>query len=902
MSDLPALQLREENLLPSVKAYLQTLEQQLLRWHEEKRDPTQVILLRTESIDRLLVSLFKLAQDLHRKEPKSSKSEDLTVTLLSQGGYGRKELCLHSDIDLLFLYEGKADPFLKLFTGRILQTLWDAGLEVGFATRTVKDCKKLLESDLTILTALIDARFIAGEPGLAEKVSQMIDRYFASEKNRDRFVRLKMDENKERQERYGDSVYLLEPNLKEGEGGLRDYHTLYWIARIYGGIQSPQELVNRNFLTQEEFDQLWEALKFLWTIRNELHRRTGRRSDQMLFEFQEPIAHWLGFENTTQFLGVELFMQRYYAQAKCIYQLTERSVKKLHRVQPKLFSPPKIVVDDEHFRILDGKLTIASPQVFEQEPLYLLKIFQMAHHLDLPIDDFAKEKIEKNLFRIDDTLQSSPEAGRVFRQMLKKHRGLGKRLVEMNDLGVLGAYLPEFQKLRFRVQHDIYHVYTVDVHSIFAVGELGNLEEGDYATTHPTLHELIREIEKKDLLAFATLYHDIGKGEGRGHVEKGAPLIRRAGARLGFSAAEVDTLEFLELSHLLMTHLAFRRDLEDQNLIIQFAKSMQNLELLNMLYLQTFCDVKGVSAEAMTDWKASLLEYLYLKTREVIQKGSFTKERASALVPKVLEDVFKLLGTDHDKIKCREFFAMMAPRYLLSVPPPMIVRHVKLWEIFAGNPIVFESRFLEREGLNEVTLFTRESPALFSRMAGLFAAHNINIIESQLNVSNQGHALQIFKVADHEGRAITDPEKWTRIEKDLRDVLEGRVRIENLVAEKFRPSLFKKKVAQQLPTQIEIDNDLSAYYTVIDIYTSDRVGLLYQITSTLSALSLYVDVSKISTKVDQVADTFYVKDIFGHKITSQERLNKIREILQKVVEEEPVPGWRPPGALLEKAI
>ena len=883
--------LREENLLTTVKSYLDRVQEQLIRIHEETRDPIQVSLFRAESMDRLLISLYRLAEEIHQK---NGGKNGLRSALLTQGGYGRKELCLHSDIDLLFLYEGKAEGFIKLLTGKILQNLWDAGLEAGFATRTVKDCRRLMEDDLTIMTSLIDARYLAGDQTIVQEFEEMFSRYFSSPKNKERFFRKKRDENEERREKFGGSVYLLEPNLKEGEGGLRDYHSLHWFAKIKDGIREPQDLVARGHLSREEFDSLWEALKFLWTIRNELHRRAGRRVDQLTFDHQEPVAHWFGFENTPQFLGVELFMQKYYAQAATVQRLTEKVVRRLERREPGLFPPPRTPLEDKNLRLLEGRLTIASPDLFEKDPLYLMRIFDVARRAGVEIDDFAKEEIEKNCFRIDEGFRNRPEAAALFRQILSETNGLGALLIRMNDLGVLRAFLPEFAKLHFRVQHDLYHVYTVDVHSIFAVGELEKLARGDYSRSHPTLSELIRDVLQKDLLAFAILYHDIGKGEGRGHVEKGAPIIREAGERLGFSPGEVDTLEFLERSHLIMTHLAFRRDLEDQNLIIQFARAMGSLDLLNLLYVLTFCDVKGVSPEAMTDWKASLLEYLYLKTREVIQKGAFTKERASSLIPKVLEEVLHLLPSERDQEKCREFFSMMPPRYLLATSPVQIVRHVRLWEKFEPEHVVFEARALEKEGLNEVTLLTWENPVLFPRMTGLFAAHNINIIEAQLNLSTKGHALQIFKVTDAEGKMIEDPDRWQRIEKDLRNVLEGRIPIETLVAEKFRPSLFKKKVAQIRPMRVDIDNDLSPYYTLIDIFTHDRTGLLYQITSTLSSLGLYVDVSKISTKVDQVADTFYVKDIFGHKITSEERLKKIREVLTKVIDEEPTPGWRPP--------
>ncbi len=294
------IELQPENILSSVRGYLEQVKSEVLRLHEEARDPVQAIAYRTEAIDRLLVSLYQLAVGMHER---NGGTKELRSALLSQGGYGRKELCLHSDIDLLFLYEGKADAFVKLLTETVLRTLWDAGLEVGFATRTIPDCKRMMERDLTIMTSLVDVRFIAGDRSLEEKFDQMISRYFSSDKNREMFFQLKMKENEERDGKYGGSVYLLEPNLKEGEGGLRDYHSLYWLARIRDGIEGPHDLATRRYVTEEEFKELWNALTFLWMVRNELHRRTGRRVDQLTFEHQEPIAHWMGFLNTPEILG-----------------------------------------------------------------------------------------------------------------------------------------------------------------------------------------------------------------------------------------------------------------------------------------------------------------------------------------------------------------------------------------------------------------------------------------------------------------------------------------------------------------------------------------------------------------------------------------------------------------------
>ncbi|HSA58103.1 MAG TPA: [protein-PII] uridylyltransferase [bacterium] len=881
------------DVLGTVRSFLEKVEKRISALHEGNEDPLPAIQFRTEAMDRLLEALYlKAERDYGRP------GGGFRAALLSQGGYGRKELCLHSDIDVLFLYDGKAQEFVKFLNERVLQPLWDAGLEVGFAVRTVRDCKKLMDEDMTILTSLLDARHLVGDRTLSDELQATVEKYFSSKGNRDRFLNRKIAENEERQEKYGGSVYLLEPNIKEGEGGLRDYHSVYWFARIFDRIREPADMVARGTFTEAEFGSLWEALRFLWRLRNELHRRAGRRSDQLVVEYQEPIAHWFGYSNTSQFLGVETFMQKYYSVAATIRNLTDKALRRLNRREPSLFPPPEIPLQDKNCRIVDGRLTPATADLFEREPIYFLKIFELGRKLGVELDDVAKERIEQSLPRMDEVFRTSPVACAFFKTMLSDFVGLGTMLETMNDLGVLGTFLPEFGKLRFRVQHNLYHVYTVDVHSLFAVSELGKIAQGDYSQKHPTVTEIVRGVtapDRKTLLAFSILYHDVGKGEGKGHVERGAPLIREAAKRLGFPPADVDALEFLERSHLIMTHVAFRRDLEEQNLIIRFARAMQSLESLGMLHVLTFCDVKAANPDAMTDWKAALLDVLYLKTRGVLEKGTFTKEKVSELVAKVLVEVIRLFPLEEDREKCREFFSMMSPRYLLATPPQQIAHHVELWERFRLNPIVFEARPVEREGLSEVTLFTWEGSALFSRMAGLFAAHNINILDAQLNLSNRGHALQVFRVVDHEGHMIDASDgKWERVEKDLRDVLQGRVPLETLVAEKFRPSLFKKKVAHVAPARVDIDNDVSAYYTVIDIYSQDRTGLLYQITSMLSALGLYVDVTKISTKLDQVADTFYVRDIFGHKITSQERLARIKEALLKVIEEAPTPDWRPP--------
>ena len=895
----PILILKEGDILAQVKQYLFEAKTYVVTLHQQNTDSLEVINTHSDLIDQLLKELYRHVENQFKAKGQKKKSQ---CAILAQGGYGRQELCLSSDIDLLILHDGKVDDFVKSLSEGIIQTLWDAGLEVGAATRSVKDCLKLMTQDFTIMTSLFDARPLIGDVQLCEELSRGIQKHFKSDKNRQSFYIQKFQESQERKAKYGGSIFLLEPNLKESEGGLRDYHTLYWIARVEHGVDRIEWhtsfMKDVGFLNAAEFAELMQSVRFIWRARNELHRLTAKKSDQLTVETQEGVAKSLGYLNG-DFLAVEQFMRDYYKHATSIRQMTEKTFRRIQKNEVTLFSKTRHVslpssLEDPYLKIIDDRLTVTFKNVFEEHPIYLLKIFEVAHRYNLELDDVTQDVVEQAALNAGDVLVESAEAHQVFKQILGRPEGLSKTLFLMNDLGVLSAYLPEWRNLRFRVQHNLYHVYTVDVHSIFAVQEWSRMIEGLYEKQNSTLHHLVKNIRKKDVMSFSILYHDVGKGYGKGHVARGAPLIREAARRLGFSDEEVDLLEFLELSHLTMTHIGFRRDLEDPNMVVQFAKAMGTQERLDMLYVLTYCDVRGTSPEAMTSWKSSLLEHLYSRTRTVLEKGSFDTERATQVIPKILEQTLPLVSSN-EQPKCREFFSMMPPRYLLATPPAVIVDHMKLWERFFHDPIVFDVKNLSREGVNEVTLFTVETASLFSRMAGLFAAHNLNIVDAQLNLSNRGHALQIFRVTDHEGKVIDETDRWKRVEKDLREVLQGRLSVDGLVAEKFKPSLFKKKIAQKLPTRIDVDNDVSAYYTVIDIYAQDRVGLLYQITSTLAALGLYVDVSKISTKVDQVADTFYVKDIFGHKIISEPRLKKIKETLQQVLEVEPSPGWRPPA-------
>ncbi|QQR80791.1 MAG: hypothetical protein IPJ69_01085 [Deltaproteobacteria bacterium] len=467
---LPTLVLQEADSLPQIKDYLKNVKEYIVSLHDQKCDALQVLNTYSDLMDQLLKELYRQAEVNFSKTGQKRKS---ACALVAQGGYGRRELCLSSDIDLLILYDGKADDFVKSLSMSVIQTLWDAGLEVGSATRTVKDCLSFMEEDLTVMTALFDARLLAGSQELNDDLSKGIQKYFKSEKNRKLFYQKKLKENQERKEKYGGSIFLLEPNLKESEGGLRDYHTLYWVARVEYGIKNVYMMQDSTFFSVGEFIQLMNAVRFLWRARNELHRLSGRKTDQLTVESQEAVAKALGYENG-DFLAVEHFMRDYYEHASVIRQLTEKVFRRVQKNEAGLFSKTQPgVLDDPNLKIIDDQLTATFKNLFFDQPIYLMKIFEIAHRLNLKIDDNTQDYIEQAIDIIGDALIESQQAHALFKEILSRPVGLSRILFLMNDLGVLSAYLPEWKNLRFRVQHNLYHVYTVDVHSIFAVQEWG---------------------------------------------------------------------------------------------------------------------------------------------------------------------------------------------------------------------------------------------------------------------------------------------------------------------------------------------------------------------------------------------------------------------------------------------
>ncbi len=868
--------------LAGSKHFLNHYREEIRKIHNAGAPGTEVVRHLTAMTDTLIRKLFRsITKDVGQT---GRVREPMTLTAI--GGYGRGELNPYSDIDLMFLYAGKNQARVEDIAQKLLYFLWDMRLDVGYSVRTLQDCVEMAAADLTVRTALLDARVISGSRLLFKDFGKVMLTQILSKRS-DSFIKEKVAELAKRREKYGSSVYLLEPNVKESEGGLRDLHTALWVAKIKYKISDVHELIVKGVLTEEEVFAFGEALSYLWRIRNELHFHAGRKNDQLTFDAQINLAQFFGYETVGKTLAVEEFMRDYYLHANRVEHLASSLVAKCSQREEGALKIIGYFIRrhvGDGFYIIKGELVIPDESVIQKEPARLMKVFEYAQKHGVAISVNVKSLIRKNLHLINDKFRRSKDVNQSFFAILRSDKGACETLKSMHHLEFLNRFIPEFGNIYCKVQHDLYHIYTVDTHSLFAVEEIEKLLRGDRAGELPLLTQIAREVDKRELLILGVLFHDIGKGEGGGHAEKGADMIPTIARRMGLCKEDSERLEFMVRNHLLMAHIAQRRDLHDDKMIIQFAQQMEKSENLKMLYLLTYADIRAVGTDVWTEWKAMLLQELYEKSFNVLERGDFHQEARSERVRKVKRMVLELLDDEYPMAAVKEELKAMTNRHLLSNPPAVIAGHVKLLLELEHEKIITRIDHEPEGGYSNFTICTLDVPGLFSMITGVMAANGINILGAQIHTSSNGKALDILQVNSPQGFIITDDSRWARLGEDLRQVLTGKVQVAALVAKRHRPTLLAERAKPRFPARVEIDNQVSSDYTVIDIYTHDKVGILYQITSALTEMGLYIGVSKISTKVDQVADVFYVKDIFGHKIKNPGRLDEIRERLLKAVE------------------
>jgi [protein-PII] uridylyltransferase len=805
------------------------------------------------------------------------------LAVIAVGGYGRGELAPHSDVDLLFLCPYKPTPHIEHIVEQILYVLWDLGLKVGHSVRSIDDCLRLARADHVIQTSLLEARCIAGDRRLFNELR----RRFTSEVvagTEISFVEAKLAERDARHTRMGDSRYVLEPNIKDGKGGLRDLHTLLWIAKCLYRVKTIDDLVKPGVLTEKEARRFAKAQNFLWTLRCHLHYVTGRPGDMLTFDVQPTIGRLLGYTDHAGTRGVERFMKHYFLTAKTVGDLTRilcAAIEAEHKRKPFAAHAAEALV--EGFAIEGDRLTLADDAVFERDPVALIRLFHVAHQHNLDIHPRALRLVTRNLRSIDGDLRANPEANRLFLDMLISPKGPESILRRLNEAGVFGRFIPDFGRVVAQMQHDMYHVYTVDEHTIRAIGILSRIERGLLVEDHPLASEIVHKVLSRRVLYLAVLLHDIAKGRGGNHSEIGAEIAERLCPRLGLSAEETENVAWLVRYHLVLSATAFKRDLSDPTAIADLVRTVQSPERLRLLLVLTVCDIRAVGPTVWNGWKAALLRDLYYRAEEVMSGGVGSTPAAARLA--TAREAMRRALPGWTDAEIETHLLRLPPSYPLSIDVDMLARHARLLRQadLTGDPFVINLRIDRARAVTEVSICTADRPGLFARLAGAFAAAGANIVDARIFTTADGLALDSFWIQDAEGpiaaigAALADPSRLESLKSILERSLVGELDMAAVLARRRRRS--DRTRVFEVPARVLIDDKASATHTVIEVNGRDRPGLLYEVTRALVDLKLQVSSAKISTFGERIVDVFYVKDSFGLKVSHPRLLSALRDTL-----------------------
>jgi [protein-PII] uridylyltransferase len=797
--------------------------------------------------------------------------------IIALGGYGREEQSLYSDVDLLFLFSKRIPTEAENLIREMIYPLWDIGLDVGYATRSIKDCLALAAKDLNVLTPLLDARFICGMSILySELMSKLKEKVIR--KNSGRILEQLVAYTRGRHAQYGDSAYLLEPNLKEGQGGLRDYHTMLWMAKLDLDVRQPRDLEYFGLLSHAEFQSLWKALSFIWEVRNHLHHLSRRKCDQLNFEAQITIAERFKFKPEAGQQPVERFLGALHSRMEWVKQQHLMLVRELGMgMKSRRRSAGKIPSEGVEL-VSGGVLSFTRPEAILKRPELLIRIFEESARMNAPLSGEAKRLVKEFLYLIDASYRRAPQIVRAFERLLQASEADLSVLEDLRSTGFLQAFIPEFRGVSNRIQYDEYHLYPVDKHLLRTVQTLKQLAAED-RSAEPLFARIYRELKNKVLLVWAALLHDIGKGEpSEDHSESGAELVGRILSEKGLRLEEVATAAFLVREHLYLIKTATRRDIYDEETAVVCARRIKDTERLKMLYLLTVADSMATGPAAWNDWTSHLLREFFLKVLNILEKGELASEKAVAIIERKRDDLLADAASEDDRRGLQAFFPALSPRYLLSVPAESIMSHFHLFRRLGAADFVWDIRPSSEGATRTVTICAKDRPGLMACMAGIFTLNNINILDVQVFTWRNRTALDIFEVTPPPD-LIFEEDKWRRAEENLTAALAGTLDIAAALQPRLEAAAGIKPRTLRRPHRVRIDNTSSSFFTIVEVFTYDFPGLLYSISDALFRCELDIWVAKIATKVDQVVDVFYVRDLSGQKVDAPERVSAIKEAL-----------------------
>ncbi len=825
------------------------------------------------------------------------------VAVLATGSFGRRELAPYSDLDLLFLCEKAPDSKMEALARSILLPLWDAKVDAGHAVRSVADGLGLPDKDLAAATALLDARFLVGDESLA---LDFLSRYQArvAGSRPDGLVARLREEQESRHSRFGDTIFMLEPDLKSGPGGIRDLCVGRWAAQARFHASTPARLEQLGEMSSRQAEAWAQAIDFISKLRLALHLVAGRRQDQLRFDLQERIAPLFHAEGTwadddsrpAVTPAVEALMHDFQTHARTIARTTERLMQRVcaqpnERLATRPVVLSKSAPGDPSFVRRKGKLEVKSSLIFEKQPSEMIRLFGVSQQVDMGVGLATLDLISELAASHAQALREDPQSAKHFLEVLTnvKDAGTPSRLEQMHDHGLLSALLPEWGPVSGRVQHDIYHVYTVDQHSLYAVATLKAVARGELQKDYPEVCEAYPDVVRTRALFVGLLLHDVGKPLGSNHAEKGATMSKRIAAQLGLSPEDVDLVEFLVRAHLEMGHNSQRRDLQDPSLLDFFARTCGDEERLRQLFILTFCDLTSTGPKTMTRWKYELLYELFDRTLKYMRRGPdlLAAERAE-LVEERQRQAAALLEEDSHSASAVVAFTGLPDRYFAEQEADKIADHVRLMR-GRKSCCALEVSHSERGTFSELVLAADDVPGLLAKVAGVLYANRIDILDAAIYsrepvfpLRKQGEALDVFRIRKEPDGALTDESRIAGIRRDLEEVLSGRVTVESLVARRPPPSsLYQRAKPKVPPTQVNVDNDSSRTFTVVEVFTEDKPGVLYTITHTLAVQGLDIHRSRVGVAADRVADIFYVRDTAsGEKIEDEERIEAISDALK----------------------
>ncbi|MEQ8505479.1 MAG: [protein-PII] uridylyltransferase [Rhodospirillales bacterium] len=811
--------------------------------------------------------------------PSANPTTGETLTIIATGGYGRGELAPFSDIDLMFLLPYKMTPRTEQIVEFTLYMLWDLGLKVGHATRSVDEAVKLAKEDLTIRTSLLEARWLWGDQSLFDRFRQAFWDDVADGSGM-AYVEQKLAERDNRHDKMGDTRYVLEPNIKEGKGGLRDLQTLIWIAKYLYRVNNMNDLVDEGVFTKDDLKLFEKSEDFLWTVRCHLHYLIGRPEERLGFSVQKDIAQRLGYRDHAGTNGVERFMKHYFLIAKDVGDITRILCAVLEHQQKKAtkrfrlpffrFSEP----DVPGFKVDGGRLTVETKKAFADDPVKLIGLFHAAQKHELDIHPEALRLVTQNLKLVDAKLRRNKQANRMFVEMLTGADPV-KTLMRFNEAGVFGRFIPDFGRVVAQMQYDMYHVYTVDEHTIRAIGLLNGIETGRLKEDHPVSCEVIGEIQSREALYASVLLHDIAKGRGGDHSELGAEIALKLCPRLGLSEWETETVSWLVRYHLLMSATAFKRDLDDPKTIQDFCDVVQSPERLRLLLCLTVVDIRAVGPNVWNNWKAGLLRELYWLAKAQLT-GDAGADRRKTRVERAKQALEQALAKWPEKDR-EDHIARGTDTYWLSADTATQVRHAELVRKAEKNKadLTIDMAVDMERAANEITVYTADHPGLFANIAGALSLAGVSVLDAKISTLTNGMALDTFWVHDSAGEAIAEKGQMGRMVQRIEDALRGKRDPARELKKEPEIALLDKSRAFAVYPRVIIDNQASNTHTVIEINGRDRLGFLHDVTSVLTQEGLQIASAQISTYGERVVDVFYVKDVFGLKVSHAEKLKTI---------------------------